>query len=498
MPSLWEVLKTSKGLPAPDGFTALFAHSLSDTYTLAEISGIPPFNLGEIIEIVDYTIYGNTYQAEGVSPDNPQEVVGSGDRTGNLFDKGNATVYEAFINVNYFWFSTTDGSKSIRIPVEPDTTYTLSMGVVPAIFRLCESDLEDPTPTGIKVSRIIYSGNISEYTFTTSSTAKFLIFQGSSTVFDKWFNTLMLNEGETALPYEPYGYKIPVVTRGKNLFDRSTTEKGYRLGADGSLFREAGYEASDFIKVEPNMIVSRNKNFTITTPLCEYTKDKVFIQRITSGKTVALSSNTQYIRIAITESMLDVILNTGTTPEPYEPYIPPITTPIYLDSPLYKIGDYADSIGSKEEVRAVKELILTGGENWRLALTGRFVLSSITDYLRENDKLICYTTHYLTDKNTSSVAAVADKRAFFYFNSGNTWNDFYIKDTSFSTLDDFRAYLKEQYNSGTPVKVYYVLAAPVTETVELPEIPTLDGTTVIDVDTEVKPSNLKITYKSKM
>lgn len=35
------------------------------------------------------------------------------------------------------------------------------------------------------------------------------------------------------------------------------------------------------------------------------------------------------------------------------------------------------------------------------------------------------------------------------------------------------------------------------ETVILPEIPTFNGTTVITTDTEVKPSNMEITYKAR-
>ena len=50
------------------------------------------------------------------------------------------------------------------------------------------------------------------------------------------------------------------------------------------------------------------------------------------------------------------------TATPYEPYHEPITTPIYLDSPLYKIGKYADSRGMTEEVRVVKEMVFTGEE----------------------------------------------------------------------------------------------------------------------------------------
>lgn len=66
-----------------------------------------------------------------------------------------------------------------------------------------------------------------------------------------------------------------------------------------------------------------------------------------------------------------------------------------------------------------------------------------------------------------------------------------------STVADFKAYLATQYAAGTPVTVYYVLAEPETKMVESVEIPILNGTTVIDVDTEVKPSNVYIKYKSK-
>ena len=60
----------------------------------------------------------------------------------------------------------------------------------------------------------------------------------------------------------------------------------------------------------------------------------------------------------------------------------------------------------------------------------------------------------------------------------------------------FKNYLAAQYAAGTPVKVYYVLATPETKPVEPVEIPTLNGTTVIDVDTAVKPTEMYTKYKS--
>jgi hypothetical protein len=88
----------------------------------------------------------------------------------------------------------------------------------------------------------------------------------------------------------------------------------------------------------------------------------------------------------------------------------------------------------------------------------------------------------------------------------------YIKDLSYSTVDEFKAYLAAQYANGTPVTIYYVLATPQTAVVNEPlckigdyadtltatkagvSIPTNNGNTTIDVETAVKPSEIYIKY----
>ena len=169
----------------------------------------------------------------------------------------------------------------------------------------------------------------------------------------------------------------------------------------------------------------------------------------------------------------------------------PITTPIYLDSPLYKIGDYADSLSKTEEVRVVKELVLTGQENWlkSTAYQGSFYAQILNNMLSENYTAYC---SHLTFSTLSQY-----KKGKFCFNGGiikncNLWfNQF----DSSTTVADFKSYLAAQYAAGTPVKVYYVMQTPETKTVEPVQIPTLNGTTVIDVDTAVKPESMTIKYR---
>ena len=158
----------------------------------------------------------------------------------------------------------------------------------------------------------------------------------------------------------------------------------------------------------------------------------------------------------------------------------PITTPIYLDSPLYKIGNYVDRLSKTEEVRVVKEMVFTGEENWH-SQYGGFTLS----VTKQSGIDTVLSTHYIASTSTS-----IDKRVYC-----NSTNVILIFDSDYTTLADFKAYLAAQYAAGTPVKVYYVMKTPETKTVEPVEIPTLNGTTVIDVDTAVKPSNVYIEYK---
>ena len=88
---------------------------------------------------------------------------------------------------------------------------------------------------------------------------------------------------------------------------------------------------------------------------------------------------------------------------------------------------------------------------------------------------------------------VANKPAFSIANG--TQLVFRISKVEGSAATYFKAYLAAQYAAGTPVKVYYAMKTPETKTVEPVEIPTLNGTTVIDVDTAVKPESMTIKYR---
>ena len=58
-----------------------------------------------------------------------------------------------------------------------------------------------------------------------------------------------------------------------------------------------------------------------------------------------------------------------------------------------------------------------------------------------------------------------------------------FNDTSITTV------AQAQEKIGAGFETYYVLATPIEETFELPNIPTIKGTTILSVDTTIQPSN---------
>lgn len=176
------------------------------------------------------------------------------------------------------------------------------------------------------------------------------------------------------------------------------------------------------------------------------------------------------------------------------------TTPIYL--------------GEVETTRRVKKLVLDGTEKWQLnnriaSVGGKyFNLSIITQERTEFGKMLC--SHYPVanpyDRLTACCVIANYSRGI----------DIRVNNPStVESITDFKSYLQQQYASGTPVTIWYVLAEPETGIVNEPlmkigdyadtlsmeqagvQIPTANGSTTLDVETTVKPSEVYIKYRGE-
>ena len=457
-----------------------------------ETSGTVPLTINGIgKDLKAWSITGNTVQNGTPTPENPVEVVGVGDRTGNLFD------YSLLEQGG--WKATAGTIPTKLLPGETNYTHRTRYN---QIIPLLASTLSLYCPANIKINYVWidangislggsgYQKNGDTATAPEQAVSMTFILGLDSDIecTPSDFSDINLVAGSIAPEsYEPYGYKIPVATRGKNLFDKENASPK-AVTNQGVFVNNSSYISSNYISVSPNTTYTK---IPIIKPgqfhdLCEYDENKIFIRHIFTANngTFTTSEKTKYIVFNIAKFNIDIAqLEKGSTATPYEPYHEPITTPIYLDSPLYKIGDYADRLSKTEEVRVVKELVLTGEERWDLWNGNYF--SSVIDRKGAIDTLVC--SHFI---NSSANGISYGRSAILGLKIAAVAIPFV------TSVSELKTWLAAQYAAGTPVKVYYVMQTPETKTVEPVEIPTLNGTTVIDVDTAVKSTEMYTKYKS--
>ena len=182
----------------------------------------------------------------------------------------------------------------------------------------------------------------------------------------------------------------------------------------------------------------------------------------------------------------DVQIEEGTSATTYESYRE-ATTNIYLDGPLRKVGDYADYIdyNNKKIVRNVKERVYTGKESW-LADNGdaSYAFDSTEPYIKNSKGLLF--------SNIAFYASTKNNDNFNFARSGAGYIEFNALNKGY-TVETWKQYLADKYNSGSPVKVQYDIATPIEESIDLPSIELLDGYNTLSINTEVSPSNVKLT-----
>lgn len=172
-------------------------------------------------------------------------------------------------------------------------------------------------------------------------------------------------------------------------------------------------------------------------------------------------------------------------------------------------------LGQTPTTRKIKKLVLTGKETIQAySSTTRYVINIPVSVAPVSGSKIGLCTHYFYNSAiyTTNGSFIIDLEPIYWYRK------IPITDNRFTTADDFKSYLAAQYAAGTPVTVWYVLAEPETAVVNEPlckigdyadsvnfsqagiEIPTLKkpNTTVINVETEVEPSEVDITYRGSI
>lgn len=194
-------------VPTPITREEMYWSTYSPFY-LSNASGEPPFSYNSVTGTLNnYRIYGQTVDGESV-----------GDRTANLFDK------TKFIQTNIVaWYDHVliDDPYTIStiLPCNPNTKYTISK-IVTNRFAIWGCT-DYPRKDAYCNKRIISDHDSSSLTFKTGNDDNYLLImlfyqrQPTDPTIEDVKGSLMFNYGN-ALPYEPYGYKVPVTVTNDN------------------------------------------------------------------------------------------------------------------------------------------------------------------------------------------------------------------------------------------------------------------------------------------
>lgn len=312
---------------------------------------------------------------------------------------------------------------------------------------------------------------------------------------------------------------ISVGDKTVNLMNLATVTNGYYYDANGNYLPSTQARVTDFISAKSTegcTWVGKITGGVLNLRISYFDSNKVFIsqyvQEVTSTIPINVQfttpSNTQYIRISGNYAGTNrfdwdtmMFVEGSTAPTSYVPYgyqIPvvatgtsgdPITTPIYLNAPLRKVGDYADVLDYKKGqiIRNIGVKVLDGTEDWAQSTTTqgvyRYNFKPANAPKLDGGRGHCMSTRFfdIGGVSTQNIGGVFAATTFLFF----------IPNQDIDTVEKWTTFLASQYAAGTPVTVYYPLVTPVTESLVVPALPTLAGSTTYTTDTEVKPSNMK-------
>ena len=426
------------------------------------------------------------------SPETPMDIVSN---NGAL--KLSPNLWNPNATSNY-WINTEGNlienanSRMVRVPANPDDVFTLSATYSEKSDRnIIVVSFRDSSDNNL--SRRAVSSNTSlSVTSTAPAGTKSVCFAR----FTETPTTIQAESGSTATPYIPYGVICAdgtvetIRVHGKNFLDvnSSGVVAGY-LASDGSLVQSTSWSVSDYIPIKANTTFT----YSTTRPsgglgsgayLACYDANRAFISTQNQGsnanKTFTTPAGTAYIKVSFFSSG-NWQVELGSTATDYEEYFDGGTATAEM---LLKVGTYQDvqSIIDGAVMRNVGVKVLDGTENWFAYASGAGYQTTVQDMPPSNSGAY-FCTHAI------AVSAIYSKGIRFGANNKTIyWCQI---NTTFTTLDIFKAWLADQYAAGTPVIVIYPLATPTTETVTGQTMQVQQGDNVVEI-TQASLDNLEL------
>ena len=168
-------------------------------------------------------------------------------------------------------------------------------------------------------------------------------------------------------------------------------------------------------------------------------------------------------------------------------------TTIKLNEPLRCVNNICDYIDyeTKKVVRKIGKKVFTGGETWYLDVKNNKISNSYEFYSTDDSDFL--KTDIKNTINTHFTNAKEVNGSEF----GSRYNMIISSSYNVTTATEFKAWLKTEYENGTPVTVYYVKETETKEDINLKPITSYNDTTSISVSDEnnISPSKIEASYK---
>lgn len=434
--------------------------------------------------------------APSPSPDYPQDIISTGTVSTGAQLLNVDTLEQGGINADTGVIGASSAFvRSDYIPVEPGDYLLSGDGLTPYLNYVMHFDQEKVIQSSSSIKSA--NGKFTVVDGTAYIRIRFLSkdgVEGTVTPAEIAAFKPMLNAGDTALPWEPYtgGKPAPsveypqtleVTATGANLANitlrnntgisvvpengeikiNGTVAEGasnsdiYIVGAYGSkIVRFTGlntYQVFGLTNDEDIYVINvslESKSAIGETPITYDSDVTCFMVRLKRGKTY----NNMVIR---------PMVNAGDQLLPWEPYQTK-SAPITLTEPLRGVGDYRDRIMCRDGVWGIERYsgkrVLTGNENVYIYTNEALVIDTVTTIVNgaaigDGRPVKCTHSDFVLlryrggrGEGLTGTATVS---------STLLWTEAGI------TPETFKAFLKEQYEAGTPVTILYQLAEPVWE-----------------------------------
>ena len=429
--------------------------------------------------LTDYRISGNTIQDGTPTPDAPVDVVGCGELEENV------AIINSRSDTITNWYYT-----DVRLSNElPAGTYTISFTMDSKTGNANLSSLG-------RGNRTAYQSDVAQYQITNvpANINRTVALNSNACIWARFLRsatptTFSYNVSKIAIVSgnKPYGYKLPISSSGVNLCSNDVYKSNSYINEQGIEIVNNSFSIySVFCNSNTTYTISLKSPLSGTTIRIHAYNNEAWIGQIATSPiqniplTFTTPNNADEIRVSIANAADgNIMLNLGATALPYEPYVEPTETNIYL--------------GEAQTTRRIKKLVLTGTEN----------MTDIVEY-------------YNCGVSISSIAWSTARSTTGGFTVSNNGRGLWASKSYFSgfeTATDFKSYLAQQYQNGTPVTIWYILANPETGIVNEPlmkigdyadtitmaqagvTIPTIRGTNILDMASTVKPSEVYIKGK---